>query len=362
MKKYVWLMVAIIASFALIFSACKDSGPKTFQVTFEMMGRADNITRTVEDGAKVAKPADPVAADYDFEGWYTTTNWDDEYDFNAAVKENFTLYAKWTYTGANAVVVTFDTMGGSQVAEQRIGYGDTVAKPSDPTKPDFIFKDWYVSPDSNADLYDFDTPVTEDITIYAHWDASMILHDGFNWMVIDDNKETHNQLPSGRPVGNSTIAFVNADDIDGMKVFAVAGQINNGFEYGFALLSAQATDETIDDLRRARRIRFWIQGDGQGVDVKLPQDDIKGPMEGGTGDSAYYYKRVMATATPTQHTLTIPVDGTRGAGSDFAQPGDWGVKKDYDQDTLEQINFQTTRNGTPGAFAFRVWGFELLFD
>lgn len=49
--------------------------------------------------AKVTEPADPIRAGYIFEGWYTDTTWETEWDFEAmTVSADVTLYAKWSNT------------------------------------------------------------------------------------------------------------------------------------------------------------------------------------------------------------------------------------------------------------------------
>ena len=70
--------------------------------------------------------------------------------------------------------VRFDSNGGSSVASQRVADGATAREPSDPTRSNYRFEGWYL----NGKLYDFDTPVTADITLEAHWDR------------IDDDRPT----------------------------------------------------------------------------------------------------------------------------------------------------------------------------
>ena len=70
--------------------------------------------------------------------------------------------------------VRFDSNGGSSVASQRVADGQTAREPSDPTRSNYRFEGWYL----NGKLYDFDTPVTADITLEAHWDR------------IDDDRPT----------------------------------------------------------------------------------------------------------------------------------------------------------------------------
>ena len=46
--------------------------------------------------------------------------------------------------------------------------GETVAKPDAPKLDGFVFNGWFLDPEG-TEAYDFDTPVTENITLYANW-------------------------------------------------------------------------------------------------------------------------------------------------------------------------------------------------
>lgn len=61
--------------------------------------------------------------------------------------------------------VTFDSAGGSPVPAQTVTMGDKATEPEDPTRDGYDFAGWY----SGEVKYDFDTPVTEDITLVARW-------------------------------------------------------------------------------------------------------------------------------------------------------------------------------------------------
>lgn len=67
--------------------------------------------------------------------------------------------------------VTFESNGGSHVDTQRVNDGGVASEPAKPTKTDYTFKGWYISPDFVGDGYNFSTPVTKDITLYANWDG-----------------------------------------------------------------------------------------------------------------------------------------------------------------------------------------------
>lgn len=64
--------------------------------------------------------------------------------------------------------VTFDTRGGSAITSQHVIIGNQAIKPANPTMKNYEFKDWYVNIECTYP-YDFYTPVTDDITIYAGW-------------------------------------------------------------------------------------------------------------------------------------------------------------------------------------------------
>lgn len=64
--------------------------------------------------------------------------------------------------------VRFETNGGSEAASQNVAGNGTVKKPADPTKEGYVFDGWYL--DSGlSEIYDFNTKVTKNITLYAKW-------------------------------------------------------------------------------------------------------------------------------------------------------------------------------------------------
>ena len=75
-----------------------------------------------------------------------------------------TAPAVTTYT------VTFDSAGGSAVTAQSIEAGQKATKPADPTKANYAFAGWY-SDSGLTQAFDFNTPITGDITLYAKWDV-----------------------------------------------------------------------------------------------------------------------------------------------------------------------------------------------
>lgn len=68
--------------------------------------------------------------------------------------------------------VTFDSKGGNDIEKQSVKYGTNVTEPSSPTKQGYVFSGWYTSKDDGKTLdilFNFDTLITNDITLYALW-------------------------------------------------------------------------------------------------------------------------------------------------------------------------------------------------
>jgi len=80
-------------------------------------------------------------------------------DIDAAI----TLYAR-----PGSRTVAFESNGGSAVETQTVRYGTAAARPEDPAKDGFVLEGWYTE-ENLTNRYDFSTPVTENMTLYANW-------------------------------------------------------------------------------------------------------------------------------------------------------------------------------------------------
>ena len=65
--------------------------------------------------------------------------------------------------------VTFDYDNGGPAVVKEVKHGETVNKPEDPTKDGYAFVNWTTDKEGKKE-YDFATPVTGNITLYAQWD------------------------------------------------------------------------------------------------------------------------------------------------------------------------------------------------
>lgn len=66
------------------------------------------------------------------------------------------------------LTVTFEVNGGSAVAAQNVIKGEKATKPDDPTKAGNAFDGWFQDATFSV-AFDFETPITADMTLYAKW-------------------------------------------------------------------------------------------------------------------------------------------------------------------------------------------------
>ena len=125
-------------------------------------GSYDEANAEVETlSGKFEALAAVTAKDY---GSHYPTN-DADTKQNIKIEEGLTIDVKYDL---DEHTLTFDTMGGSKIAPETVRHGLTVAKPKDPVNGGYIFDGWYTDK-TFRHRYDFSTPLTEDITIYAKW-------------------------------------------------------------------------------------------------------------------------------------------------------------------------------------------------
>jgi uncharacterized repeat protein (TIGR02543 family) len=144
----------------------------TYTVTFSADEGSSVDPQTVEEGDKVAQPADPTRADYIFAGWYRDAAYASAWNFASdVVTANTTLYARWISVYATTYTVAFESNGGSAVDPQTVEEGGKVAQVTAPAYPGHNFKGWY-GDEECTEKWDFETDtVTQDTTLYAKWAA-----------------------------------------------------------------------------------------------------------------------------------------------------------------------------------------------
>ena len=209
----------------------KSEPVETYTVSFESNGGTAVDSQEITENGTVTKPEDPTREGYTFAGWYVDEALETPYDFSQAVTSNFTLYAKWT-ENITYYTVTFNSNGGSLVENQTVAADGTVSKPADPTNGDFDFDGWYTDAACTTP-YDFTTPVTGNLELFAGWKmvGPSVDHDDDKEEPTDPEEPENPDIEEPETPLNPTPDFTDvADDFWGKEAidYVVAEGLMNG--------------------------------------------------------------------------------------------------------------------------------------
>ena len=278
-KRVFKILTVICLCAAAVFAAAGcDIGQKTYcTVTFDSLGGSKVPSQKIVSGGTAEKPQDPEKQDFIFDGWFTDTDCTEEYSFSNKVTKSFTLYAKWKQDELPVeppedifFTVTFDANGhGVAPDPQTIKQGLTATQPAPLSEDGFTFGGWYKD-SACTDEFDFSTPITADITLYAKW--------------VEDTSETYftvwfdsrggNEIYARRVVSGSAVA-PPADPV--REGFTFAGWYSaEGEEFDFSkpvnsdlTLYAKWVEDTSETY-------FTVEFDSRGGNAVYAQEVISG--------------------------------------------------------------------------------------
>ena len=138
-------------------------------LTFVLNGGAfeegAEVPATVPNGDMLPEIPEPLLATKAFKAWYKDAELTTPWEATDTVLGDLTLYAAY----GEPRTVTFDAQNGeAEHATKIVADGNTVKIPEAPENGSKMFLGWYTDTEGTT-LYDFSTPVTADITIYAAW-------------------------------------------------------------------------------------------------------------------------------------------------------------------------------------------------
>jgi uncharacterized repeat protein (TIGR02543 family)/LPXTG-motif cell wall-anchored protein len=155
-----------------------------------------------------------VDDDYTWGGWYTDANLTEAYTFDKMPSSNLVLYAKWI---APSFTVDFNLNGGDSTTpnSQTVEKYDFAEAPSDPSRAHYNFDGWFTEAE-NGERYDWSKPVTENMTLYAHWVLKPLT---YTVKYVDaDNNET--RLAADKVITSPALAI---DQTITEKALAITG-------------------------------------------------------------------------------------------------------------------------------------------
>lgn len=129
-----------------------------------------------------------------------------------------------TPPGTTSYTVTFKD-GETTLSTQTVEEGQTATKPTDPTKEDYDFVNWY-SDSELTNLFDFTSTITGNTTIYAKWQQNLAIGDTFNYsttingITLSDWKIFH--------IDGNKIYIIYEDYLPNAAVSTFTGKQTNG--------------------------------------------------------------------------------------------------------------------------------------
>src|SRR5690554_4605336 len=138
-----------------------------YTITFETNGGSNVESILVGENQVIEEmPSNPTRSTYIFIGWYYDEELTQEFDINTPITEDMTLYAKWE---SNYRTISFVTNANRTKTPITILSGESLGYvPSAPTKRGYTFVGWYYDEELTQE-FDINTPITEDMTLYAKW-------------------------------------------------------------------------------------------------------------------------------------------------------------------------------------------------
>ena len=325
-------------------------------VTFDPNGGTPvPLAQEVEYGHTATKPVEPTLKGYTFDGWYLDGE-EEPFDFGTTITSDITLTAKWNI---NKYTVTFNSYGGTPVPPaQEVEYGHTATKPADPTLKGYTFAFWYLGEDEqNATAYDFNTPVTENITLTAKWNINKytVTFDSYGGSKVDPQVVEYGlyaQEPEEPTLKGFTFAYWYLDDE------------NEAYDFENTPVTA---DITLTAKWNINKYTVAFNTDGgtpvppaQEVEYGLTATEPAAPEKTGytfdgwyLGDEKYDFsaaveQNITLTAKWQKKTFTVK----------YYLPDETGAWVEKKMDTVDSVDYATYSLWTPNAedgYEFSGW-------
>ena len=144
----------------------------SYPVAFDANGGEGEVADwDILEGEEITLPNCSFNAPYgkEFKCWQFGENTYRPGDKFVMPGQKVTFKAIWSNLVSGMFEITFDYNGhGTGSTSTKVAYQSVVVKPSDPTDDDYKFEGWYTEKEC-INEYDFSTPVTKEITLYAKW-------------------------------------------------------------------------------------------------------------------------------------------------------------------------------------------------
>lgn len=239
-----------------------------------------DMTLFVKDGETVTIPDPaPTRDGYHFARLTTDEQRKSDYDATTAVTADMTLYAKWIKTWT----VTFDSVGGSDVARQTVNDGGKATEPAPPTRDDYHYQ--FIGWLRDGKAYDFTTPVKADVTLTASWQRK-----AYQWTISFDLNGGH--APAGK---DASKLYTDQKVYDGDSLLSPTVDVSNepqldGYTFeGWSTVRNDALAKSVVAFDSSGKSLMPIDRDGTLYALWSRENRVVKPeSSGSTGSSTSY--------------------------------------------------------------------------
>ena len=210
--------------------------PIVYNITYELDGGAleegkiNPLTYTIEDEITLNNP---IKEGFDFVGWIGTNLGGNTLKVVIPSGSMGDRNYKAKYRGLTHKV-KFINEGNQYGVIQTVNHNEKAITPStNPTKDYYIFKGWVKE---NGDLFDFNTPIIEDLTLYSSFEeveAPIITHSPTEWTNQDvtvNITSSHNDYSYQYRVGDGSLTNYTGSFMVGENTTIVAKSLNDNIE------------------------------------------------------------------------------------------------------------------------------------
>lgn len=158
-----------ITSDITLYAVWEEYIPETYTITFNSNGGTAVSSVIATEGIVPTAPTPPTKADSVFVGWYSNSGLTTLFSFSAPISADMTLYAKWVSEDVTVFTITFNSNGGSTVANMYVTEGELATAPTAPTRLGYTFSGWYKNIALTSAFSFIGDVIDADTTLYAKW-------------------------------------------------------------------------------------------------------------------------------------------------------------------------------------------------
>ena len=133
------------------------------KITFDNNGGRGCASDSIQKGQAYGDLCTPSKDNYTFDGWYTSKTYETKIESTDIVKNDITLYAKWSL---KMYTLVYDTNGGSECSKKNVMQGETYGTLCSTSKCGYNFGGWY---DESGNLVTSNTIATKNTVLTARW-------------------------------------------------------------------------------------------------------------------------------------------------------------------------------------------------